>query len=97
MEKNQQIQIFEARVERKISQLARKYSGELVFKIWEEMKTAGEDRIYFSLCGWKPEMTLMEALECLDDYCDFIDAMIRKYQQKGNEKRGCCYPPLFFQ
>ena len=91
------MQIVKAALDHKISQRARKYTDELVFKIWEEMKTGGGDQAYLSVCGWKPEMTLMEALECLDDYCDFIEAMIRKHQEKGEEKRGSNYIPVLFQ
>jgi hypothetical protein len=97
LEKNRQVQIFRAVLDHKISQLAGKYTGELVFKIWEEIKTGGGDQVYLSVCGWKSEMTLMEALECLEDYCDFIEAMIRKHQEKGEEKRGSNYIPALFQ
>lgn len=84
MEKNPQMSIFEAVTEHKTSQLARKYGDELVVKVWKEIKTAGGDEAFFSVCGWKSEMTQMEALEGLDDYCDFVEAMIRKHQEKEN-------------
>ena len=87
MEKNPQMSIFEAVTKHKISQLARKYGDKLVVKVWKEIKTAGGDEAFFSVCGWKSEMTLMEALECLEAYCDFIEAMIRKNHEKGEEKR----------
>ena len=61
------MQIFKAVLDHKISQLARKYTAGLVFKIWEEIKTGGGDQAFFSVCGRKSEMTPMEALECLDD------------------------------
>ena len=80
--------IFEAVTTHKISQLARKYGDELVVKVWEEIKAAGGDEAFFSVCGWKSEMTQREALEGLDDYCDFVEAMIRKHQGKGKENRG---------
>ena len=87
MEKNPQMSIFEAVTRHRISQLARKYGDELVVKIWKEIKTGG-DEAFFSGCGWKPEMTQMEALEGLNDYCDFVEAMIRKHQGKEKENRG---------
>jgi transcription elongation factor Elf1 len=80
--------IFEAVTKHKISQLARKYGDKLVVKVWKEIKTAGGDEAFFSVCGWKSEMTQMEALEGLDDYCDFVEAMIRKHQEKEKENRG---------
>ncbi len=97
MEKNRQRQIFNEVLDQRISQLARKYTDELVLKIWEEMEIGGEDQAYLSVCGWKSDMTLMEALECLDDYCDFIESKIRKHQEKGKEKRGSNYIPALFQ
>ena len=80
--------IFEAVTKHKISQLARKYGDELVVKVWKEIKAAGGDEAFFGVCGWKAEMTQMEALEGLDDYCDFVEAMIRKHQKKEKENRG---------
>jgi ribosome-associated translation inhibitor RaiA len=97
LEKNRQRQIFNEVLDQRISQLARKYTDELVLKIWEEIEIGGEDQAYLSVCGWKSEMTLMEALECLDDYCDFIESKIRKHQEKGKEKRGSNYIPALFQ
>ena len=96
MEKSTQIKVFEGILEHNISQLIRKYGRELVFKTWEETKIAGGDRAYFSFCGWKPEMTLMEALECLEDYCDFVEAMIQKNQEKEKEKRESYSIPALF-
>jgi hypothetical protein len=32
-------------------------------------------------------MTQMEALDGLDDYCDFVEAMIRRHQEKEKESR----------
>ncbi len=86
--------MFEVALKQKLSHLARKYSPGLVLKIWEEIRIAGGDEAYFSVCGWKTEMTLVEALSCLRDYCDFVEAMIRKHQEK--EKRGRYYIPAHF-
>ncbi len=87
METNPQLSMCEAVTRHKISQLIRKYGDELVLKVWEEIKTAGGDEAFFSVCGWKSEMTQMEALEGLDDYCDFVEVMIRKHQEKEKENR----------
>ena len=53
----------------------------------ERHKTPGGDKDLFSVCGWKSEMTQVQALECLDEYCDFIETMIPKNQEKGKENR----------
>ncbi len=53
MEKNTQMELFDTILELNISQLIRKYDDELVFKIWEERKTAGGHDAYFGVFGWK--------------------------------------------
>jgi len=89
------MKILEAAMEKRISQLARRYSLEAVVEVWEEIKMAGRDHAFFSVCRWKPEMTLIEALEGLDDYCDFLEAMIWKRQK---EERGeSHYIPALYQ
>ena len=75
--------LFDALLKKKFSQLARKYSGELVFKIWGKVKITDADEAYFSACGWKPEMTIMEALNCLDEYCNYIEQVIQDYQKRN--------------
>lgn len=82
MQTNPQLQMFEVAMGSKLSQLAKKYSKNLIAKIWDDIKTAGGDEAFLGVCGWKSEMTLAEALGCLDDYCDFIEAMIRKHLEK---------------
>jgi len=90
-----QIQILQAAMAQKISQLAKKYGLEVVVKVWEEVKMVDRDRAFYSLFGWKSEMTLREALEGLDDYCDFLEAMIWKRQERERGKSH--YPPALFQ
>ena len=63
MAKNSQIQMFEAAMEQKLSQLARQYSDELVNQTWNEIRIAGDDEAFLKTCGWKTEMTLPEALD----------------------------------
>ena len=93
MENDPQIRILKATMEKKLSQLAKKYGLGAVTKAWAEM--AERDRTFYSIFGWKSEMTLTEALRGLDDYCDFIEATIRKRQEK--EKGKSHYPPALFQ
>jgi hypothetical protein len=94
LEKNSQMLMFEAVLEKKLSQLAGKYGAALVYRIWEEMRIAGGDEAYFRFCGWPTEMTLGEAIGCLHGYCDFIEAMIRKHIEK--EKKAVQYIPALF-
>ena len=86
VEKNTLREIFEAVLENEFSHLVGRYGTELVNTVWDEIRMAGGDEAYFSVCGWKNEMSLPEALECLFDYCDFIEVMIRKYSDKEKER-----------
>jgi hypothetical protein len=47
------MELFDTILELNISQLIRKYDDELVFKLWEERKTAGGHDAYFGVFGWK--------------------------------------------
>jgi len=95
LERQVQIGILEAAMGQKISRLAQKYGVEPVEKAWEEMKKADRDRSFYKVFEWKSEMNLMEALEALDDYCDFLEAMIWKHQQKEHGKNH--YPLALYQ
>ena len=50
----------------KMNQLARKYDYHLVFGLWTRMAKAGCIKPYF--CNWrgKPDMTIAEAIDCLE-------------------------------
>ena len=68
--------MFDAALKEKFSQLGRKYKWEPVLKVWAEIARWQGSRSYFNKEVWKPEMTIMEALDCLDRCCDSIEAMI---------------------
>ncbi len=88
-----QIRVLEAVLSHKLSQLAGKYGNDLLLKVWNEMRRDGGNEAYLSVCEWKTHMTMAEALGCLNDYCDFIEGMIRKHV--GKERGGDCSPALF--
>jgi hypothetical protein len=90
-----QIRLLEAALSQKLSQLAGKYSDELVMRVWNEMRSGIGIEAYLSGCEWKAQMTLREALGYLEDYCDFIEGMIRKHL--GKERGADCIPALYNQ
>ena len=77
---------FDAALEKKISQMARKYDHNLVFEFWTHLVKSGGLKIYFGKWEWRPEMTIGEALDYLDVYSDSIEAMIRDLQKKRRKK-----------
>jgi hypothetical protein len=78
--------MFDAALKEKISRMARKYDHNLVFEFWTHIVKSDGVKIYFSKWEWKPEMTLGQALDSLDGYCDSIEAMIRDRQEERGGK-----------
>jgi hypothetical protein len=78
--------MFDAALKEKNSQLARKYGHNLVFEFWAKVAKSGGVKIYFSKWQWKPEMTIGQALDCLDDYYESIEEMIRDRQEERGGK-----------
>ncbi|MGD0624339.1 MAG: hypothetical protein ABSB32_06420 [Thermodesulfobacteriota bacterium] len=78
--------MFDAGLKEKFSQLARKYDHNLVFEFWTQIVKSGGAKNYFSKWEWKPETTIGQALDCLDGYCDSIEAMIRDRQEERGGK-----------
>ena len=79
--------MFDAALKEKTSQMARKYDYNLVFEFWTHLVKSGGLKIYFGKWEWRPEMTIGQALDCLDVYSDSIEDMIRDLQ-KERCKRG---------
>jgi hypothetical protein len=77
--------LFDQALKRKLSQLARNFNPNLVFDLWTQIvKTDG---IKTCLRKWigKPDLTITEALDCLDDYCFGLEALLRQRQGKENK------------
>jgi hypothetical protein len=78
--------MFEAALKEKMNQLARKYDYDLVFKLWTRITKVGYVRNYFCKWRWKPDMTMREGMECLDDYFLGLETLLQKRQAAGNPK-----------
>ena len=78
--------MFDAALKEKTSQMARKYDHNLVFEFWTQIVKSGGFKNNFSKWEWGPEMTIGQALDCLDGYCDSIEAMIRDRQEERSRK-----------
>ncbi len=83
---NSQLQLVEATLDQKLSRLARKYSDEIIVQTLHQIRMNGEEDEFLRTCGWEPEMTLTEALRCLQEYCDFVEMMVRKHLEKGESR-----------
>ena len=79
--------IFDAALKEKINQLARKYNPSLVLKLWRRLAKHGCVKPYFCKWRWKPDLTISEAIDCLDDYFTGLEALLRKHQEAKEHKQ----------
>ena len=76
--------MFEAALKEKMNQLARKYDHALVLELWARLEKFGHLKSYFGKWRWKPSMTIMEAMECLDDYVDGLETLLQEREIGGD-------------
>ena len=69
--------MFDAALKEKINLLARIYDHDLVFGLWTQLVKIGALKIYFCKWRWKPNMTMSEAMDCLDDYCNGLEKLLQ--------------------
>ena len=72
--------MFDAALKEKMNQLARKYDLELVLELWRRMVKNEGLKPYFCKWRWNPNMTISEAIDCLEDYCIGLEAQLRERQ-----------------
>jgi len=75
-ERNLEI-MFEAALREIFDRWKRKYDPQSVFAVWAEIFGSEGFRPHFQKVGWKIDLTIQEALEDLDDYCQEIENKIR--------------------
>jgi hypothetical protein len=66
--------------------LARKYDPGRVLEIWTQILKAGGVKANFRKWEWDEKMTIGQAPDRLDDYCNSIESLILKPHEEG--KRG---------
>jgi len=79
--------LFDHALKVKISKLARKYDEDLVFKLWAQMAKIKPKQAHIDKWLWKPDMTLLEAMDRLDDCCSALETLIQKRQAKNTKTR----------
>jgi hypothetical protein len=72
----------------KLSQLARRYDPNLVFELWTQLAKNDEVMAHFSNWRWKSDMTITEALDCLDDFGLRLEALLRVREIMQYNKEG---------
>ena len=76
--------MFDAALKEKMNQLARKYDYGFVFELWTRMAKTACVKPYFCKWRWKPNMTITEAIDCLDDYFTGLETLLQKPQAAGD-------------
>ncbi len=79
--------LFDHALKIEISKLARKYDPDLVFKLWVQMTKINKKNARIDKWRWKPDMTLMEAIDRLDDCCSALETLIQRRQAKNTKTR----------
>ena len=74
--------MFEAVLRENFDRWSRKYDHQSVFAVWAEMVGSKGLRPHFRKVGWKIDMTIQEALEAFDDYCQEIEDKFRKREER---------------
>ena len=80
--------IYETAVKMKLSQLARTYDPNLVFELWTQLAKNDGVMAHFSNWRWKSDMTITEALDCLDDFGLRLEALLRVREIMQYNKEG---------
>ena len=79
--------MFEALLKRRFSQFARKYGRESVLHTWATIVRRGGINAYLSNRGWDTNTQIIDALDCLDGYCDWVEARIQDTIKKRPRKK----------
>jgi hypothetical protein len=79
--------MFDAALKEKINQLARKYDYALILGLWTGLAKTGCVKSYFCKWRWNQNMTIMEAMDCLDDYFSGLEALLQRRQAVGDRRK----------
>ena len=75
--------MFEALLKQRFSQFAKKYGQESVVQTWEAIVKSGGITAYLRNREWNSHTKIIDALDCLDDYCDSVEPVIQRMINGG--------------
>jgi hypothetical protein len=79
--------MFDAALKEKINQLARKYDYALILELWTGLAKTGCVKSYFCKWRWNQNMTIIEAMDCLDDYFNGVESLLQKRLAAGDHRQ----------
>ena len=74
--------MFRALIKEKFDRWNKQYDPDNVFRVWAEIMGSEDSRPHFRKVGWRVEMTIQEALESLEVYCQGIEERIRQREEE---------------
>ena len=69
--------MFEGLLKQRFSQFARKYGRGPVVQTWASIVKRGGIKAYLWNREWDSNTKIIDALDCLDCYCDWVEARIQ--------------------
>lgn len=78
--------LFDHALKTRISQMARKHDPDLVLRLWAQVARIGEAKSFFCKWRWRPEMTIQEALDGLDETCTGLETLLRERRAAEGNK-----------
>jgi hypothetical protein len=70
--------MFEGLLKQRFSQFAKKYGHESVVQTWAAVVRSGGIKAFLTDREWNSHTKIIEALDCLDDYCDSVEPVIQR-------------------
>ena len=78
--------MVERLLKQRFSQFARKYGRGLVVQTWASIVKSGGIKAYLWNREWDSNTKIIDALDCLDCYCDWVEARIQDTIRKRSGK-----------
>ena len=75
--------MFEALLKQRFSQFAKKYGQESVVQTWATVVRSGGIKAFLNNREWNSHTKIIDALDCLDDYCDSVEPVIQRMIKEG--------------
>ena len=79
--------MFEGLLKQRFSRFAKKYGRGPVINTWAESVKSGGIKAFLIKREWNSHIKIIDSLDCLDDYCDGGESMIRA-KIKGRKKKN---------
>jgi hypothetical protein len=70
--------MLEGLLKQRFSQFSKKYGHESVVQTWAAVVRSGGIKAFLADREWNSHTKIIDALDCLDDYCDSVEPAIQR-------------------